>query len=213
MQTLVLCWFMHKFSVLFNLTWWLLGRVCSAAHWPCLICPPHLTPPCCLACDWRCMCVCVSFELHPNRRPGCTSAELQTQLCGHGWPEGLSLFSCSSSALKWRCLLQCVSGELAADPGVMNGLSPSPFLTLPICSWSPVLWSQGGGSVGLEVCVCVCVCWETVDVIFPGVLVVASSAVGVCVLILLCLWVIWDLDLYNEEILSIPDFFRRLCES
>lgn len=81
----------------------------------------------------------------PGFKPSCVAPD--------DWPEGPSLFSCCWSALKWRCLLQCVSGELAADPGVMNGLSPSPScLTSPVCSWSPVLWSQGGGSVGDACC-------------------------------------------------------------
>lgn len=119
------------------------------------------------------VCVCVSVcasplnfaliggcaALLPSFKPSCVAPA--------AWPEGLSLFSCWSSAFKWRCLLQRVPlqrRETVAAPVVMNGLiPPSPYLLhfthlqLITCC----LVTGRGVWVLNSVCVCLCVCSRT----------------------------------------------------
>lgn len=157
------------------------------------------------------VCVCVSVcasplnfaliggcaALLPSFKPSCVAPA--------AWPEGLSLFSCWSSAFKWRCLLQRVPlqrRETVAAPVVMNGLIPPPptYFTSPICSWSPVVWSQGGGSGFWILCVCVCVCvlghsrcyWFT-----PEVLVVDSYSklCSCCMCVCSCTFLVREINL------------------
>lgn len=112
-----------------------------------------------------CVCVCFSFELRPNRRLHCTSTKLQTQLCGPRLPD-LRAWVCLAAD---RVLLNgdvcysvflCREGRRWQPPWWWMVLFPPPptYFTSPICSWSPVVWSQGGGSGFWIVCVCLCVC-------------------------------------------------------
>lgn len=72
------------------------------------------------------------------------------------------MFSCSSSALKWRCLLQCVHLRREGDGGRPRGdewsrLPPLPLTTLlHRFAADHLLFGhrEGGGGLG-NVCVCV----------------------------------------------------------
>lgn len=158
------------------------------------------------------VCVCVSVcasplnfaliggcaALLPSFKPSCVAPA--------AWPEGLSLFSCWSSAFKWRCLLQRVPlqrRETVAAPVVMNGLiPPSPYLLhfthlqLITCC----LVTGRGVWVLNSVCVCLCVCvlghsrcyWFT-----PEVLVVDSYSklCSCCMCVCSCIFLVREINL------------------